>query len=216
MLAPVLYFVNRWPLTPVSVGELNYKTLKLYTYSTWLDYNSNTIDELFRFLVVVSLKWTLNPTVTSSLGQQLLFFSFINTSKHTIGDLAVGVYLAVGAISHESWIISPVVELLGKKPEHLSVLESSKRDLYTSEVDLRAEVQSLIRDLVMHIHEQEAEIEKSILVFLPTYRLLEQQWLLLKRSQMCLKIYVLHSSIDIEQATRAMQISHSHRKDVGA
>lgn len=106
--------------------------------------------------------------------------------------------------------LEQVLGLLKKDPECLSDLESSKEG--RDEADINDEVHYLIRDLVMHIHEQEQELKNSILVFLPTYRSLEQQWLLLRHSRMCFKVHVLHSSIDIEQATRAMQICHSYRK----
>jgi hypothetical protein len=106
--------------------------------------------------------------------------------------------------------LEQVLELLKKNPECLSDLESSKEG--RDEAYINDEVHYLIRDLVMHIHEQEQDLKNSILVFLPTYRSLEQQWLLLRHSMMCFKVHVLHSSIDIEQATRAMQICHSYRK----
>ena len=104
--------------------------------------------------------------------------------------------------------LEQVLELLGESPECLSDLESSKEG--RDEADINNEVHYLIRDLVMHIHEQEQDLKNSILVFLPTYRSLEQQWLLLRNSGMCFKVHVLHSSIDIEQATRAMQIGDSY------
>ncbi|XP_057822066.2 DExH-box ATP-dependent RNA helicase DExH8 isoform X2 [Cryptomeria japonica] len=106
--------------------------------------------------------------------------------------------------------LEQVVELLGRNPEHLSVLESFQDGCH--EVDMTDGTQYLIRDLVMHIHNQDQDIKNSILIFLPTYRTLEQQWLFLKCTGVSLKIHVLHSSIDIEEATRAMQICDSYRK----
>ncbi|KAF2315012.1 hypothetical protein GH714_037553 [Hevea brasiliensis] len=56
------------------------------------------------------------------------------------------------------------------------------------------------------------DIEKGILVFLPTYRDLEQQWNLLKPLSSWFKVHILHRSIDTEQALMAMKIWKSHRK----
>ncbi|KAG6606962.1 DExH-box ATP-dependent RNA helicase DExH8, partial [Cucurbita argyrosperma subsp. sororia] len=81
----------------------------------------------------------------------------------------------------------------------------------TSSVEIKPEVHKLIHNLLLHIHKNESDIEKSILIFLPTYYSLEQQWHLLK-SLSSFKVYILHSSIDIEQALTAMRIWKSHRK----
>lgn len=78
--------------------------------------------------------------------------------------------------------------------------------------DLKPEVHKLIHDLVLHINENEPDIEKSILIFLPTYYSLEQQWYLLKPLSSSFKVHFLHSSIDTEQALTAMRIWKSHRK----
>ena len=78
--------------------------------------------------------------------------------------------------------------------------------------DIKPEVHKLIHDLVLKIHKNELDIEKSILVFLPTYQSLEQQWYLLKPLSPCFKIHILHRSIDTEQALMAMKIWKSHRK----
>ena len=78
--------------------------------------------------------------------------------------------------------------------------------------NIKPEVHKLIHDLVLHIHESEPDIEKSILVFLPTYYALEQQWHLLKPLSSAFKVHILHSSIDTDQALMAMKIWKSHRK----
>ncbi|KAF5744138.1 hypothetical protein HS088_TW08G00734 [Tripterygium wilfordii] len=78
--------------------------------------------------------------------------------------------------------------------------------------DIKPEVHKLIHDLVLHIHKNEPDIEKSILVFLPTYHALAQQWYLLKPFFSIFKVHILHRSIDTEQALRAMKIWKSHRK----
>ncbi|KAG5251837.1 DExH-box ATP-dependent RNA helicase [Salix suchowensis] len=59
--------------------------------------------------------------------------------------------------------------------------------------DIKPEVHRLIFYLILHIHENEPDIEKGIFVFLPTYHDLEQH-------------------IDIQQALMAMKVLKSHRK----
>lgn len=78
--------------------------------------------------------------------------------------------------------------------------------------EIKPEVHKLIHDLVLHIHKHESDIEKSILVFLPTYYALEQQWHLMKPLSSFFKVHILHSSVDTEQALMAMKICKSHRK----
>ncbi|KAL9247162.1 hypothetical protein vseg_020625 [Gypsophila vaccaria] len=78
--------------------------------------------------------------------------------------------------------------------------------------DIKLDVHKLIHELVLYIHKNEPEIGKSILVFLPTYYSLEQQWVLLMPFHSCFKVHILHSSVDTEQALMAMKISKSHRK----
>lgn len=81
-----------------------------------------------------------------------------------------------------------------------------------AEVDFKPEVHKIIHNLVIHIDKNEPDIEKSILIFLPTYYALEQQWFLLKPFTQNFKVHILHRSIDTEQALRAMKIWKSHRK----
>ncbi|KAE8657661.1 Zinc finger CCCH domain-containing protein 31 [Hibiscus syriacus] len=81
-----------------------------------------------------------------------------------------------------------------------------------ADAEIKPEVHKLIHELVLHIHKNEPDIEKSILVFLPTYYALEQQWYLLKPFSSSFKVYILHRSVDTEQALMAMKIWKSHRK----
>lgn len=82
----------------------------------------------------------------------------------------------------------------------------------TVAADIQPEMYQLILNLIIHIHRNEMDMEKGILVFLPTYYALEQQWHLLKRFSETLKVHILHRSIDTEQALNAMKICQSHRK----
>ena len=81
-----------------------------------------------------------------------------------------------------------------------------------ADAGIKAEVHKLIHDLVLHIHKNEPDIEKSILIFLPTYYSLEQQWFFLKPFSKTFKVHILHRSVDTEQALKAMKIWKSHRK----
>ncbi|KAK4273220.1 hypothetical protein QN277_021663 [Acacia crassicarpa] len=85
-------------------------------------------------------------------------------------------------------------------------------DPSTANADITHDLHKLIHNLVLHIHEHEPDIEKSILVFLPTYYSLERQWRLMKPLESTFKVHILHSSIDTEEALMAMKISKSHRK----
>ncbi|WCJ21314.1 DExH-box ATP-dependent RNA helicase DExH8 [Euphorbia peplus] len=108
--------------------------------------------------------------------------------------------------------LEQVTELLGKKSESLASSYCSGGSLSTEVADINPEVHKLMHDLVLHIHENEPDIEKSILVFLPTYHDLEQQWYHLKPLSSCFKVHILHGSIGTKQAFSAMRISKSHRK----
>ncbi|XP_022757975.1 DExH-box ATP-dependent RNA helicase DExH8 isoform X3 [Durio zibethinus] len=81
-----------------------------------------------------------------------------------------------------------------------------------TDAEIKPEVHKLIHELVLYIHENEPDIEKSVLVFLPTYYALEQQWHLLKPFSLSFKVHILHRSVDTEQALMAMKIWKSHRK----
>ncbi|KAI3800938.1 hypothetical protein L1987_29038 [Smallanthus sonchifolius] len=108
--------------------------------------------------------------------------------------------------------LEQVVELLGMSSESLSLKYCSGPSPDSSEATMNEEVHKLIHNLVLHIHKNEPDMEKSILIFLPTYHALEQQWLALNQFMSAFKIHILHSSIDTEQALNAMRISKSHRK----
>ncbi|KAI3783173.1 hypothetical protein L2E82_13237 [Cichorium intybus] len=108
--------------------------------------------------------------------------------------------------------LEQVVELLDMDPEESVSLKYCSGTTPSSEASMNEEVHKLIHNLVLHIHKNEPDMEKSILIFLPTYAALEQQWLALRRFGSAFKIHILHSSIDTEQALNAMAISKSHRK----
>ncbi|KAK1420477.1 hypothetical protein QVD17_22104 [Tagetes erecta] len=108
--------------------------------------------------------------------------------------------------------LEQVVELLEMSSESLSLKYCSGPSPDSSEATMNEEVHKLIHNLVLHIHKSEPDMEKSILVFLPTYHALEEQWLALSRFRNAFKIHILHSSIDTEQALNAMRISKTHRK----
>ncbi|KAK9086398.1 hypothetical protein Syun_028792 [Stephania yunnanensis] len=107
--------------------------------------------------------------------------------------------------------LEQVTELLGMDELFLADY-ISEMERVSSRAQIKAAVHKLIHDLVMHIHENEPDIEKSILVFLPTYHSLEQQWSLLKSFSSCFEVHILHRSIDTDKALMAMKICKSHRK----
>lgn len=108
--------------------------------------------------------------------------------------------------------LEQVTELLGICSENLSLKYCSGPTPFIAGADIKPEVHKLIHNLVLHIHKIEPDIEKSILIFLPTYQSLEQQWSLLKPFSSRFKVHILHSSIDTEKALMAMKIWRSHRK----
>ncbi|KAF8006726.1 hypothetical protein BT93_K0898 [Corymbia citriodora subsp. variegata] len=108
--------------------------------------------------------------------------------------------------------LEQVTKLLGINLESSPVTYCNGESPSTADANIKPEVHTLIHDLVMHIHKNEPDIEKSILIFLPTYRSLEEQWRHLKSLSSLFKVHILHSSIDTEQALLAMKIWKSHRK----
>ncbi|KAL6978391.1 RNA helicase [Sarracenia purpurea var. burkii] len=108
--------------------------------------------------------------------------------------------------------LEQVTEILGIDSEILSMKYCSGRAPSAADANIKLEVHKLIHDLVLHIHKNEPDIEKSILIFLPTYHSLEQQWFLLKPFGKQFKVHILHRSVDTEKALMAMKIWKSHRK----
>jgi hypothetical protein len=82
----------------------------------------------------------------------------------------------------------------------------------SADADLNCNVYELIHKLLLHIHQTESDISKSILVFLPTYYALEQQWIRLLALSSTFKVHILHRSIDTDEALQTMKISKSYRK----
>ncbi|XP_058762358.1 DExH-box ATP-dependent RNA helicase DExH8-like [Vicia villosa] len=108
--------------------------------------------------------------------------------------------------------VDQVAESLGISSEIMHSNYSSCLNLSQSNAYIKSEMHKLIHELVLHIHKTEPDIEKSILVFLPTYYSLEQQWRLLKPLESTFRVHILHGSIDTEQALMTMKITKSHRK----
>ncbi|CAM6114827.1 unnamed protein product [Calypogeia fissa] len=112
--------------------------------------------------------------------------------------------------------LEQVVKLLGTPPDHTTLLDSMNLNFAPAEkgVDMGNPTQNVIRDLIVHLHESEPDLSKNVLVFLPTYRALEQQWLLLNNTRKPFQVYVLHRSIDIEQSIRAMEACPLHQRKI--
>ncbi|KAK1316402.1 Zinc finger CCCH domain-containing protein 4 [Acorus calamus] len=108
--------------------------------------------------------------------------------------------------------LEQVAELLGKNMESFLSQYCPGVGPNFADAEMKPDVHKLIHELVLHIHENEPDIEKSILIFLPTYISLEQQWLLLRPLNSIFKVHILHRSIDTDQALQSMTIWKSHRK----
>ncbi|XP_052170018.1 DExH-box ATP-dependent RNA helicase DExH8 isoform X2 [Diospyros lotus] len=108
--------------------------------------------------------------------------------------------------------LEQVTELLGSNRDLMSFRYCSGLNPFISSAVIMPEMHKLIHDLVVYIHKNEPDIEKSILVFLPTYHFLEQQWILLKPFSSSFKVHILHRSVDTEQALMAMKICKNRRK----
>ncbi|XVF32773.1 hypothetical protein REPUB_Repub17cG0111500 [Reevesia pubescens] len=108
--------------------------------------------------------------------------------------------------------LEQVTDFLGISSELITSRYCSGPCPSMADAEIKPEVHKLIHELVLHIHENEPDIEKSILVFLPTYYALEQQWDYLKPFHSSFKVHILHRSVDTEEALMAMKIWKSHRK----
>lgn len=73
-------------------------------------------------------------------------------------------------------------------------------------------VQNLVCQLILHLHQSDPDPSHTIMVFLPTYNSLELQSQALQSAGRGLKVYALHSSINIDQCIRAMEASLQDRK----
>ncbi|MCO5563609.1 hypothetical protein L7F22_017256 [Adiantum nelumboides] len=107
--------------------------------------------------------------------------------------------------------LEDVAAMLGDSKTECFVSElsaSSSDDL----IHLDQQMQQMITKLVSHLHEEESDWKKNILIFLPTYKALEEQWSLLKSRGLNLKVFVLHSSINMEHSLQAMEVSLQMRK----
>ncbi|XP_050265490.1 DExH-box ATP-dependent RNA helicase DExH8 [Quercus robur] len=145
----------------------------------------------------------------------------ISRYKDYFKDLGRGERVEVLAIpsSDQKTIFQRNVSYLEQITEFLGISSELNSSQYCpgpspsmADADIKPDVHKLIHKMVLHIHENEPDIEKSILVFLPTYFSLEQQWNLLKPLSSSFKVHILHSSVDTEQALMAMKIWKSHRK----
>lgn len=82
---------------------------------------------------------------------------------------------------------------------------------------INEEMQTMVRDLVVDIHRRDSNTQHSMLVFLPTYKALERQWLLLHalpHLSIPLQVYVLHSSIETDACIRTMEAAPSNRRKI--
>ncbi|XP_047057420.1 zinc finger CCCH domain-containing protein 4 [Lolium rigidum] len=107
--------------------------------------------------------------------------------------------------------LEQIADILKMSSESLSTKYCSGEDA-DAEADLNPDVYQLIHELLLHIHLNDPDIEKSVLVFLPTYYALEQQWIRLLSLSSFFKVHILHRSIDTDEALQTMKVSKSCRK----
>lgn len=109
------------------------------------------------------------------------------------------------------WNAGQIVDILKMDSESLSTKYCSGPNT-AADAGLKPDVYELIHRLLLHIHQNEPDIGKSILVFLPTYYALEQQWIRLLSASSMFKVHILHRSIDTDEALQTMKVSKSCRK----
>ncbi|KAL6626495.1 hypothetical protein ACP70R_030221 [Stipagrostis hirtigluma subsp. patula] len=107
--------------------------------------------------------------------------------------------------------IEQIVDILKINSESLSTMYCPGPDAF-ADADIKPDVYELIHKLLLHIHQSEPDIGKSILVFLPTYYALEQQWIRLLSLSSIFKVHILHRSIDTDEALQTMEVSKFCRK----
>nr|CAB3476753.1 unnamed protein product [Digitaria exilis] len=107
--------------------------------------------------------------------------------------------------------LEQIADILKIHSQSLSTTYCSGLDA-SADAELNHDVYELIHKLLLHIHQNEPDIGKSILVFLPTYYALEQQWIRLLPYNSTFKVHILHRSIDTDEALQTMKISKSCRK----
>lgn len=104
-----------------------------------------------------------------------------------------------------------IADILKINSQSLSTKYCSGLDA-SADAEINYDVYELIHKLLLHIHQNEPDVSKSILVFLPTYYALEQQWIRLFPFSSTFKVHILHRSIDTDEALQTMKISKSCRK----
>lgn len=107
--------------------------------------------------------------------------------------------------------LEQIADILQINSQSLSTKCCSGLDA-SADAEINYDVYELIHKLLLHIHQNEPDISKSILVFLPTYYALEQQWIRLLSFSSTFKVHILHRSIDTDEALQTMKISKSCRK----
>ncbi|XP_062207511.1 zinc finger CCCH domain-containing protein 4 [Phragmites australis] len=107
--------------------------------------------------------------------------------------------------------LEQIADILKINSQSLSTKYCSGPDA-SADADLNHDVYELIHKLLLHVHQSEPDISKSILVFLPTYYALEQQWIRLLPFSSTFKVHILHRSIDTDEALQTMKVSKYCRK----
>ncbi|KAK3259112.1 hypothetical protein CYMTET_31878, partial [Cymbomonas tetramitiformis] len=69
----------------------------------------------------------------------------------------------------------------------------------------KKETHQLLSVFVQHLHHKDSDLEHAILIFLPTYRSLEQLFISLQNMQMNIVISVLHSHVDVDECFDSLE-----------
>ncbi|KAJ3693726.1 hypothetical protein LUZ60_009206 [Juncus effusus] len=132
-------------------------------------------------------------------GERVEVIAIPNSPQHTVFQRKVS-------------YLEQVENLLETNTDSLISKFSSYLPPSHTDAKLKPKDHQLIHKLLIHIHKSDTEIKNSILVFLPTYFALEQQWNLLRDFKGVFDVIILHRSVDLNVALDSMKVSENYRK----
>ncbi|CAD6239092.1 unnamed protein product [Miscanthus lutarioriparius] len=165
--------------------------------------------------IAESRNWQLGEEVGYHIGHSNV--SDLNSKRSKIVFKTAGVVLeqmcdrGIAALRYKVIILDEIADILKINSQSLSTKYCSGLDA-SADAEINYDVYELIHKLLLHIHQNEPDVSKSILVFLPTHYALEQQWIRLFPFSSTFKVHILHRSIDTDEALQTMKISKSCRK----
>ncbi|KAK9817283.1 hypothetical protein WJX72_012211 [[Myrmecia] bisecta] len=157
-------------------------------------------------------------SATAQFQRYLDYFAHIDeVERITIPDLGASsrdVFLKALKMETKVQYLEQVVKLLGDRPQDAALLADHKLRPEDEEPQVSTDMQRLLLDLIAHLHSTDPNLDNVVLVFLPTYNAIAFQYEQLQQSSLPLELYVLHSSIDIDDCLQSMEApsAHSMRK----